>query len=185
MKVYGIDDESRLFYKGEALLRPGYPFFVPHLEAAWCAIPSLAIKIGRTGKCVAPPFAERYIESCAAGWDITCRSLLAELREARAPWERAKVYDGSAVALDWQPLDTKLAEHYTLTLSEQSWTLSHTEVYQALSLLSECLTIHTGDVLLLNASPITAAPAIAPEQQLSLTLQAGEKLRSTTLLRIK
>ena len=172
MKVYGIDDESRLFYKGEALLRPGYPFFVPHLEAAWCAIPSLAIKIGRTGKCVAPPFAERYIEACAAGW-------------ASAPWERAKVYDGSAVALDWQPLDTTLAEHYTLTLSEQSWTLSRTAVCQALSLLSECLTIHTGDVLLLNAIPITVAPAIAPEQQLSLTLQAGEKLRSTTLLRIK
>ena len=95
------------------------------------------------------------------------------------------MYDGSAVALDWQPLDTTLAEYYTLTLSEQSWTLSRTAVCQALSLLSECLTIHTGDVLLLNASPITAAPAIAPEQQLSLTLQAGEKLRSTTLLRIK
>ena len=140
MKVYGIDDESRLFYKGEALLRPGYPFFVPHLEAEWCAIPSLAIKIGRTGKCVAPPFAERYFESCAAGWDITCRSLLAELREASAPWERAKVYDGSAVALDWQPLDTALAEHYTLTLSEQSWTLSREAVCQALSLLSECRT---------------------------------------------
>ncbi len=190
MKVYGIDDESQLFYKGEALLRPGYPFFVPHLEAEWCAIPSLAIKIGRTGKCVAPPFAERYIEACAAGWDITCRSLLAELREAGAPWERAKVYDGSAVALDWLPLDwlpldTALAEHYTLTLSEQSWTLSRTAVCQALSLLSECLTIHTGDVLLLNAIPITAAPAIAPELQLSLTLQAGERLRSTTLLRIK
>ena len=95
------------------------------------------------------------------------------------------MYDGSAVALDWQPLDTALAEHYTLALSEQSWTLSREAVCQALSLLSECLTIHTGDVLLLNAIPITAAPAIAPEQQLSLTLQAGERLRSTTLLRIK
>ena len=95
------------------------------------------------------------------------------------------MYDGSAVALDWQPLDTALAEYFTLTLSEQSWTLSREAVCQALSLLSECLTIHTGDVLLLNAIPITAAPVIAPEQQLSLTLQAGEKLRSTTLLRIK
>ena len=95
------------------------------------------------------------------------------------------MYDGSAVALDWQPLDTTLAEHFTLTLSEQSWALSREMVCQALSLLSECLTIHTGDVLLLNAIPITAAPTIAPEQQLSLTLQASERLRSTTLLRIK
>ena len=83
MKVYGIDDESQLFYKGEALLRPGYPFFVPHLEAEWCAIPSLAIKIGRTGKCVAPPFAERYIESCAlAGTSPVARYSLSYVRRA-------------------------------------------------------------------------------------------------------
>ena len=86
------------------------------------------------------------------------------------------MYDGSAVALDWQPLDTTLAEHYTLTLSEQSWTLSREAVCQALSLLSECLTIHTGDVLLLNAIPITAAPTIAPEQQLSLDVYKRQHL---------
>lgn len=185
MKVYGIDGEDRLFYKGEALLRAGYPFFVPHLEAEWCAIPSLALKIGRTGKCVAAPFAERYIEACSAGWDITCRSLLTELRLSAAPWERAKVYDGSAVALDWHAVDAPLAGACQLSMAGETCRISLERIGYAIELLSECLTIHTGDVLLLNAMSVAEAPAIKPELQLSLQLLIEGQTLSTTPLRIK
>lgn len=185
MKVYGMDLRGRLFYKGEALLREGSPFFVPHVEESWCAIPSLAVKIGRTGKCVATPFTERYVDSCAAGWDITCSSLLAELSCAGAPWERAKVYDGSSVALDWHPIGHHLPEQFALTVYERSVSLSQEYIRRGITILSECLTIHTGDVLLINVLPIDQAPTIAPGRQLSLQLHIADKIVSTTPLRIK
>lgn len=184
MKVYGIGSEgSALFYKGEALLRDRYPFFIPDLEEQYVAIPSLAVKIGRTGKFVTAKFAARYIEAIGVGWDITAQSQLTQLRSKGKPWDVAKAFDGSAVVFAWQTIDLSQEKTpLTVQCEERLFGFSIDQVFEGVELFSQARTIHKGDVLLFNATNVDQGITLRTESHYTVSLLSPSL---TTELRVK
>lgn len=90
-----------LFHKGDALLKPRSPFFLPDMGSVIEYEAELVIQISRVGKCIAERFAHRYYERVTVGIDFTARDLQREAIRRGEPWLAAKVFDGSAVVGEW------------------------------------------------------------------------------------
>jgi fumarylpyruvate hydrolase len=65
------------------------------------------------GKNIAPRFAHRYYQDITVGIDFTARDLQTRFREAGAPWDLSKGFDGSAVIGEFIPLDGETAIAHT------------------------------------------------------------------------
>lgn len=89
------------FHKGDALLKPRTPFFLPDMGSSIEYEAELVIQISRVGKCIAERFAHRYYERVTLGIDFTARDLQREAMRQGHPWLAAKVFDGSAVVGEW------------------------------------------------------------------------------------
>ena len=94
-----------IFHKGDALLKPRTPFFLPDMGSAIEYEAELVIQISRVGKCIAERFAHRYYERVTVGIDFTARDLQRRAMASGHPWLEAKIFDGSAVVGEW--LDKK------------------------------------------------------------------------------
>ena len=87
-QAYLMADSSILF--------TGRPFFVPDFARAFVATPTIVVRTGRLGKCIAPKFAHRYWDALTAGF--TVRAI--ESDDARlAVLDRA--FDGAVIVGDW------------------------------------------------------------------------------------
>ena len=74
----------------------GRPFFVPDFARAFVATPTIVVRTGRLGKCIAPKFAHRYWDALTAGF--TVRAI--ESDDARlSVLDRA--FDGAVIVGDW------------------------------------------------------------------------------------
>ena len=79
-----------------SVLYTGRPFFIHDFAEAFVAAPSIVVRMGRLGKCVAPKFAHRYWDAVTAGFNVqACRSRDAGLEAL----DRA--FDGAAIVGDW------------------------------------------------------------------------------------
>lgn len=187
MKVYTALFEAEsatpvLYYKGEGLLRNGFPFFLPDKEPLYHAVPVLALRIAKTGKEIAPRFALRYVEALGVGFDILCPRLLMRLSASGLPWDTAVAFADSAAAFFPTPyvqpqiVTEGRFPHYAEAQLALSVTLpdgsSFTETYapempeKALSALSALTLLHCGDVLLLRKEITRAVPLAIGEQSL-------------------
>lgn len=192
MKIFSFvfqDNElHHYYYKGEALIRPNYPFFIPNIEEAYIACPALALRIGRTGKEVAARFAHRYIQSIGVGFDLIAPNLLEAKKISASPWEEAVAFEYASVAEGFAPMEDMPPSHtlhyynskvsqsvYTSTISEQA-------IRQAVECISHLNIIHIGDVLLLRNEEATPLP-LALEEEIHISLD-DDSQRSCTL-RIK
>ena len=90
-----------IFHKGDALLKPRTPFFLPDMGSSIEYEAELVIQISRVGKCIAERFAHRYYERVTVGIDFTARDLQRRAMASGHPWLEAKVFDGSAVVGEW------------------------------------------------------------------------------------
>lgn len=87
-QAYLMADSSILF--------TGRPFFVPDFARAFVATPTIVVRTGRLGKCIAPKFAHRYWDALTAGF--TVRAI--ESDDARlSVLDRA--FDGAVIVGDW------------------------------------------------------------------------------------
>lgn len=87
-QAYLMADSSILF--------TGRPFFVPDFARAFVATPTIVVRTGRLGKCIAPKFAHRYWDALTAGF--TVRAI--ESDDARLTvLDRA--FDGAVIVGDW------------------------------------------------------------------------------------
>ena len=87
-QAYLMADSSILF--------TGRPFFVPDFARAFVATPTIVVRTGRLGKCIAPKFAHRYWDALTAGF--TLRAI--ESDDARlSVLDRA--FDGAVIVGDW------------------------------------------------------------------------------------
>ncbi len=87
-RAYLMADSSILF--------TGRPFFVPDFARAFVATPTIVVRTGRLGKCIAPKFAHRYWDALTAGF--TVRAI--ESDDARlSVLDRA--FDGAVIVGDW------------------------------------------------------------------------------------
>ena len=94
-------EEPIFFHKGDALLRPNTPFFLPDMGSTIEYEAELVVQISRVGKQIAERFAHRYYNYITLGIDFTARDLQRRAIAQGHPWLMAKVFDGSAVVGSW------------------------------------------------------------------------------------
>lgn len=83
-----------------SILYTGRPFFIPDFAQRFVATPTIIVRMGRLGKCVAPKFAHRYWDAFTAGFTVRA----VESDDARlVGLDRA--FDGAAIVGDWIAVD--------------------------------------------------------------------------------
>ncbi|MGL4852572.1 MAG: fumarylacetoacetate hydrolase family protein [Phocaeicola sp.] len=148
-----------------ALLKDSKPFFIPDFTQQMEYETELVVRICRLGKHVAPRFANRYYDAVTVGIDFTARDLQKQLREAGAPWEISKGFDGSAVIGDFVSVE-KLADvdnlQFHLDIDGQTVQTGNTadmifKIDQLISYISQFYTLKIGD-LLYTGTPVGVGP---------------------------
>jgi len=106
MKVIGFtgnyvtEDTPRCYLMADSsILFTGRPFFVPDFAQQFVATPTIVVRTGRLGKCIAPKFAHRYWDALTAGFSVQAMSSNDERLSAL---DRA--FDGAAIVGDWVPV---------------------------------------------------------------------------------
>ena len=74
---YGTQDGAIQSYlmADSSILYTGRPFFLPDFAQRFVAVPSIVVRTGRLGKCIAPKFAHRY-------WDAFTAAMVGDWVEA-------------------------------------------------------------------------------------------------------
>jgi 2-keto-4-pentenoate hydratase/2-oxohepta-3-ene-1,7-dioic acid hydratase in catechol pathway len=69
---YGEHEETPRCYlmADSSILYTGRPFFLPDFANSFIAVPTLVVRTGRLGKCIAPKFAHRYWDAFTAGFTV-------------------------------------------------------------------------------------------------------------------
>lgn len=176
MKVYQFVFDSReellhYYYKGEALIRKGYPLFLPNIspEESYVAYPSLLVRIGRTGREVASHFSHRYINGLGVGFDIVHHNRLCNLIDARQPWSEAVAFEYAAAGMlvDRSLDEGGLQPSYHLEWGGCTLEVTQTMIRKAVERMSYLNIIHVGDILLVRPQ-ILQHPALQVEQNYSV-----------------
>jgi len=145
-----------------SILYTGRPFFLPDFAQSFVATPSIVVRTGRLGKCIASKFAHRYWDAFAAAFII---------RAVNGDDERLKAldtaFDGALVVGQWvenTPVSQAMATPVQLAvngnvvarccLDDMCWPLE-----QLLSAVSVRCSIKMGDILVTGdaSQPITLA----------------------------
>ena len=79
-----------------SILYTGRPFFVPDYAARFVATPTIVVRTGRLGKCIAPKFAHRYWDAFTAGWSVEAQQGDDSRLEVLG-----RAFDGAALVGDW------------------------------------------------------------------------------------
>lgn len=95
---YGIEASAPQAYlmADSSILFTGRPFFVPDFAQAFVATPTIVVRTGRLGKCIAPKFAHRYWDAFTAGF--TVRAIESD-DERLLVLDRA--FDGAVIVGEW------------------------------------------------------------------------------------
>lgn len=95
---YGIGTSATQAYlmADSSILFTGRPFFVPDFAQAFVATPTIVVRTGRLGKCIAPKFAHRYWDAFTAGF--TVRAVESD-DERLLALDRA--FDGAVIVGEW------------------------------------------------------------------------------------
>ena len=104
MKVMGLignyvatgDIAGSYLMADSSILYTGRPFFIHDFAGDFVATPSIVVRTGRLGKCIAAKFAHRYWDAFTAGFSVkACQSDDQRLDAL----DRA--FDGAAIVGDW------------------------------------------------------------------------------------
>ena len=90
------DDTTCYLMADSSVLYTGRPFFIHDFAEGFVALPTIVVRTGRLGKCIAPKFAHRYWDALTAGF--TVRALHGNDARLTA-LDRA--FDGAAIVGDW------------------------------------------------------------------------------------
>ncbi|HSC46766.1 MAG TPA: fumarylacetoacetate hydrolase family protein [Gammaproteobacteria bacterium] len=112
-----LPPEPVVFMKPATSLVPeGAPLVLPKGRGAVHHEMELVLAVGREGRDISPADALGFMTGVTLGLDLTLREVQARLKQAGAPWELAKAFDGSAAvgrlhpypaAFDPQALDIR------------------------------------------------------------------------------
>jgi len=119
-----LPPEPVVFMKpATSLVLEGAPLVLPKGRGAVHHETELVLAVGREGGDIVPADALRHVTGVTLGLDLTLREVQARLKQAGAPWELAKAFDGSAAlgrlhpwpaAFDPQALDLRCTVNGTL-----------------------------------------------------------------------
>lgn len=136
-----------------SILRSDNPFFVPDFDTEFIACPSLAVRIDRLGKSIAPRFASRYYNEATVGVVVVARRLLGELRREGMPWDRAVAFDRSCFIGEFRAASTILdGGDIELTCGDSRILINAGQlrlgVDETVAEVSRTNTLKTGDLIL-------------------------------------
>lgn len=176
---HGLTPIHWTILSGAAILQGGSPFFIPDFASVFEARLSLAVRICRLGKNIAPRFAHRYVDAAAPCVSFTAADLLESLRAAGLPWTQALNFDRSAAFGKYSPADIDSLGKAEVRLRLRSQDGSEVEsvwsaqelripIREVISLISRDNTIKTGDVILVGAGANGPAVRIGQHAELSI-----------------
>lgn len=149
---YGKHEEMPHSYlmADSSILYTGRPFFVPDYAQRFLATPTIVVRTGRLGKCIAPKFAHRYWDAFTAGFSVQA---LQGDDERLVALDRA--FDGAAIVGDWvetSAIDDPLHAVVEVTVNEETVArccLAEmcTPLAELLSAVSTRCSIKMGDLL--------------------------------------
>ena len=149
---YGKHEEMPHSYlmADSSILYTGRPFFVPDYAQRFLATPTIVVRTGRLGKCIAPKFAHRYWDAFTAGFSV--RAMQGDDKRLVA-LDRA--FDGAAIVGDW--VETSAIEdplHAVVEVTVNEETVARcclaemcTPLAELLSAVSTRCSIKMGDLL--------------------------------------
>ena len=149
---YGKHEEMPHSYlmADSSILYTGRPFFVPDYAQRFLATPTIVVRTGRLGKCIAPKFAHRYWDAFTAGFSVQA---LQGDDERLVALDRA--FDGAAIVGDW--VETSAIEdplHAVVEVTVNEETVARcclaemcTTLAELLSAVSTRCSIKMGDLL--------------------------------------
>lgn len=150
---YGKEDAAPRSYlmADSSILYTGRPFFVPDYARGFVATPTIVVRTGRLGKCIAPKFAHRYWDAFTAAWSV--QALDSDDARLQA-LDRA--FDGAAIVGDWvQASSVDDALHATVELRVNDHVAAHCCLADMIHPLDDLLaavstrcSIKMGDLLL-------------------------------------
>lgn len=137
------------------------PFFVPDFGDDFRIMPSLAVRVCRLGKGIAPRYAARYIDAVGLGCNVISAGLLASRRRDGLPWAAATAFDKSCLLSPWREAqdiaDTVADTIFTLECGGNRLTyhaaMMRRDIGEILQLLSRDITLKNGDVILAALHP--------------------------------
>ena len=133
-----------------SILYTGRPFFVPDYAQHFVATPTIVVRTGRLGKCIAPKFAYRYWDAFTAGFSV--QAMQSDDMRLLA-LDRA--FDGAAIVGDWvetSSIDDPLHAVIEVTINEETVARRCladmcTSLDELLSAVSTRCSIKMGDLL--------------------------------------
>lgn len=178
MKIFAyLESEQFTVWPDSCMLISNRPLYIPDFESAFYALPMLALKVSKLGKCVAERFSGRYMREYSMGLLILPESALQKIRDGRMIDAGELCFDNAVVAGDWQKIEGETSEFpagipeiFNLEI-ERGGELERSQpgvdsrkAPEALSRFSARNTIKMGDLLML---PIGGEP-IRLERNLTL-----------------
>jgi acylpyruvate hydrolase len=148
-----VPTEPVFFLKPDtALLKDNEPFYLPDFSNDVHYELELILRVSKAGKCIAPEFADKYIDQISVGIDFTARDIQQKCKEKGLPWEKAKAFDGSAPIGKWVPFDPNTVYTFHLAVNDvQKQKGSSDEMIfsfrQIISYVSQFVTLKTGDII--------------------------------------
>ena len=140
---YEIPDSS--------IIRSGNPFFVPDFDTRFVALPSIAVRICKLGKGIAPRFVPRYYDEVTFGLSVVAADRLGDSMVRGLPWTPAVAFDGSCMLGRFIPTE-ECGGKFLIKAggNEVAWSLDSAcrHIGEIISEISRGCTIKTGDIIL-------------------------------------
>ena len=150
------------------------------------AIPALAAKIGRIGKCVATRFADRYVGELTASAQVIPRRALAAIADNRPVAQSMLCFDNAVAIGDWQPAALREPISLDITFTHDSPPhdardkTCHSaidadirQVYELIADASKTNTIKMGDIFVTPFYRL--ATSVAPATSLKISLSNSDQ----------
>lgn len=149
-------EDPVVFHKGDSLLRPGAPLFLPDWSRQIDYEGEIVVQIDRVGKHIAERFAHRYYSKVSVGIDFTARDWQRCAKAEGLPWSIAKSFDGAAAVGDWvdkselgypeRPLSFRLEVNGQTRQRASSSEMIHS-IDRIIAYISQFYTLKMGDII--------------------------------------
>ena len=170
------------------IIKSGKPFFIPEFDSDFRAYASIAIRIERLGKCIAPRFAHRYYSQITAAVSMRAENTLSALRSEGLPWSGAVVFDRSLILGDFISLEEfqQSGNEFRIECGEKEIIISTEDlkmgIDEVIAYVSNNNTLRTGDLILAGLSS-EGFPLSIEQTPAHLHAFAGEHQILTTNIR--
>lgn len=141
-----------LLMADSSLLPPDRPLFVPDFDNDFRLFPSMAVKIHRLGKSIAPRFAYRYYDIAAPAANLVACGELARRRAEGCPWSMAAAFDMSAIVMPYAQL-ADVPDPFRFSMSNSAgcveWDVGRlcASLDEIISIISSRFKLCTGDII--------------------------------------